>query len=47
MKENGAKHVFNHREKDYTDKILEASNNGKGVDVIIEMLANKNLDKDL
>ncbi|KAJ8357551.1 hypothetical protein SKAU_G00203450 [Synaphobranchus kaupii] len=43
---NGAHQVFNHREKDYTDRIMEATN-GQGVNVIVEMLANVNLSKDL
>uniref|UniRef100_A0A3Q1B9U6 Enoyl reductase (ER) domain-containing protein n=1 Tax=Amphiprion ocellaris TaxID=80972 RepID=A0A3Q1B9U6_AMPOC len=43
---NGAHRAFNHREKGYTDKIMAATD-GKGVDVIMEMLANSNLNKDL
>ncbi|MBN3302360.1 QOR oxidoreductase, partial [Amia calva] len=43
---NGAHQVFNHREKDYIDKIKEATSE-KGVDVIIEMLSNVNLSHDL
>ncbi|XP_033643569.1 quinone oxidoreductase-like [Asterias rubens] len=42
----GAHHVFNHRQAGYTDKIMEATG-GRGVDVVIEMLANVNLQKDL
>lgn len=42
----GAHQVFNHREKDYIHRIMEATN-GQGVNVIIEMLANVNLSKDL
>ncbi|KAJ8270897.1 hypothetical protein GJAV_G00120500 [Gymnothorax javanicus] len=42
----GAHKVFNHREKDYIHRIMEATN-GQGVNVIIEMLANVNLSKDL
>ncbi|XP_033096009.1 quinone oxidoreductase-like [Anneissia japonica] len=42
----GAKMSFNHRQPGYTDKIMEATD-GSGVDVIIEMLANVNLQKDL
>uniref|UniRef100_W5M6P2 Crystallin, zeta (quinone reductase) n=2 Tax=Lepisosteus oculatus TaxID=7918 RepID=W5M6P2_LEPOC len=42
----GAHHVFNHREKDYLDKIKGATG-GRGVDVVIEMLSNVNLSKDL
>ncbi|XP_028987338.1 zeta-crystallin-like [Betta splendens] len=43
---NGAHLAFNHREKDYTDKIMEATG-GRGVDVIVEMLSNVNLSRDL
>ncbi|MBC8135086.1 MAG: NADPH:quinone reductase [Fibrella sp.] len=46
VREQGAMHVFNHKAPDYTDKIMEQTN-GRGVDVILEMLANVNLDKDL
>lgn len=34
--------AFNHREVDYQDKILAATN-GNGVNVILEMLSNVNL----
>ncbi|KAG7526074.1 quinone oxidoreductase [Solea senegalensis] len=44
--DNGAHMAFNHREEGYTDKIMEATE-GKGVDVIVEMLSNVNLSKDL
>ena len=44
--ENGAHHVFDHRALGYTDEVMRATN-GRGVDVIIEMLANINLTKDL
>ncbi|XP_008291268.1 quinone oxidoreductase-like [Stegastes partitus] len=43
---NGAHLAFNHREEGYTDKIMAATE-GKGVDVVVEMLANVNLSKDL
>jgi NADPH2:quinone reductase len=43
---NGADFVVNHRDADYVDKIM-AYTSGKGVDVILEMLANQNLAKDL
>ncbi|XP_047446320.1 quinone oxidoreductase [Mugil cephalus] len=43
---NGAHLAFNHREAGYTDKIMEATE-GRGVDVIVEMLSNVNLSKDL
>lgn len=44
--EQGAHHVFNHLSIGYMDKILESTDN-RGVDVIIEMLANVNLGNDL
>ncbi|XP_026006275.1 quinone oxidoreductase isoform X1 [Astatotilapia calliptera] len=43
---NGAHLAFNHRQEEYTDKITEATK-GRGVDVIVEMLSNVNLSKDL
>ncbi|KAM9349725.1 quinone oxidoreductase-like [Symphorus nematophorus] len=43
---NGAHLAFNHREEGYTDKIMEATG-GRGMDVIVEMVANVNLSKDL
>ncbi|XP_029380801.1 quinone oxidoreductase isoform X1 [Echeneis naucrates] len=43
---NGAHMAFNHREDGYTDKIMNATG-GKGVDLIVEMLSNVNLSKDL
>ncbi|XP_054759078.2 zeta-crystallin-like isoform X1 [Lytechinus pictus] len=46
IKREGAHQVFNHREEDYTQKIMDATD-GRGVDVIVEMLANINLQKDL
>ena len=42
----GVSHVFNHREGGYTEKIMEKTG-GRGVDVIIEMLSNVNLNEDL
>lgn len=42
----GAQHVLNHRKAGYLDKLPELTC-GRGVDVILEMLANVNLDKDL
>jgi NADPH2:quinone reductase len=42
----GAHHVFDHHSADYPQQILEATG-GKGVDLILEMLANQNLAKDL
>ncbi|XP_072024139.1 quinone oxidoreductase-like [Amphiura filiformis] len=46
VRENGAKFVFNHRQDGYMDEIMTATS-GEGVDVIIEMLADVNLQKDL
>ena len=42
----GAHHVFDHRRAGYLDDILSLTG-GRGVDVILEMLANVNLGKDL
>jgi len=46
VKENGADVVFNHKEADYADKILEYTK-GKGVDIILEMTANLTLLKSM
>jgi NADPH2:quinone reductase len=45
-REHGAHHVLNHREKDYLQQVLPLTG-GAGVDVVLEMLANVNLDHDL
>lgn len=45
VKEQGADFIFDHSDKNYLNEIVEATN-GKGVDAIIEMLANVNLVKD-
>jgi len=42
----GAHHVLNHRSSGYLERVQELTC-GKGVDVILEMLANVNLDHDL
>jgi NADPH2:quinone reductase len=42
----GAHHVLNHREEGYLER-MQGLTFGKGVDVILEMLANVNLDHDL
>jgi len=42
---NGAHEVFNHRESDYLEKIQKAAGSG-GIDIILEMLSNVNLQKD-
>jgi NADPH2:quinone reductase len=46
VREQGAHDVLNHREADYIAKVTGLTG-GKGADVILEMLANVNLDKDL
>jgi NADPH2:quinone reductase len=46
VREHGAALVVNHKEPSYLDDVLRATN-GRGVDVILEMVANINLDKDL
>jgi len=45
-KREGAHQVFDHRSAGYTDAILKATG-GRGVDIILEMLANVNLAADL
>ena len=45
VKEQGANLVFDHSDENYLQHILEATD-GKGVNVILEMLANVNLVKD-
>jgi len=44
--EQGAHHIVDHHAPDYLDQI-SALTDGKGVNVILEMLANVNLEKDL
>ena len=44
--EQGAHHVLDHRAPDYLEQAV-ALTGGRGMDVILEMLANVNLDKDL
>jgi NADPH:quinone reductase len=44
--EQGAHHVLDHRAADYLDELLKLTQ-GRGVDIILEMLANVNLAKDL
>ena len=46
VRTNGAEKVFNHREPHYLEKIKEATE-GRGLDMIVEMLANQNLGHDL
>ncbi len=45
-REHGADVVVNHRTTGYTDEILQATG-GKGVNLVIEMAAHVNLDRDL
>jgi NADPH:quinone reductase len=46
VKREGAHEAFNHTKPGYVDEIMKATD-GRGVDVILEMLANVNLDHDL
>ena len=45
-REQGAHEVFDHRAPDHFEQIMKATD-GRGVDVIVEMLANVNLGRDL
>jgi NADPH2:quinone reductase len=45
-REQGAHEVFDHRAPEHFEQIMKATD-GRGVDVIVEMLANVNLGKDL
>jgi len=45
-REQGAHEVFDHRAPDHFEEIMNATS-GRGVDVIVELLANANLGKDL
>lgn len=46
VQEQGAHHALNHHEAGYLDKVNELTC-GRGINVILEMLANVNLDRDL
>jgi NADPH2:quinone reductase len=46
VKEQGAAHVLDHRNPDYLKELMTITE-GRGVDAIMEMLANVNLGKDL
>lgn len=46
VKDNGAHHVLDHNAEDHADQVKRITEN-RGVDVILEMLANKNLAQDL
>ena len=45
VKDQGAHYVLNHREANYLEQVLLLTE-GRGADVILEMLANVNLDRD-
>jgi NADPH:quinone reductase len=46
VRTQGAHHVLNHRDADYLQKVPSLTG-GQGVNVVLEMLANVNLDRDL
>jgi NADPH2:quinone reductase len=46
VKENGAHHALDHAQQDLPDQLKKLTD-GRGADVILEMLANKNLVRDL
>eukprot|EP00052_Salpingoeca_macrocollata_P005922 m.50414 g.50414 ORF g.50414 m.50414 type:complete len:355 (+) comp15135_c1_seq1:570-1634(+) len=46
VKAQGAHYALNHKSEGYMDKVMEITSN-RGVDIVIEMLANVNLAKDL
>ncbi|RYG85243.1 MAG: NADPH:quinone reductase, partial [Alphaproteobacteria bacterium] len=46
VRKQGAQHVFNHKDPGYIDAILKATE-GRGPNIILEMLANVNLDRDM
>ena len=46
VKEQGAQYALNHAAEGYLDEVMKLTG-GRGVDVIIELLANKNLGRDL
>jgi NADPH2:quinone reductase len=46
VRQQGAAHVLDHKSAGYLDQLMKLTG-GQGVNVIIEMLANVNLDKDL
>src|SRR5690606_21095965 len=47
VKQQGAHHVFNHHQEGYLEDAVKQATHGRGFDVILEMLANVNLDHDL
>ena len=46
VRKEGAHHVLDHNAADFSEQLMKATG-GRGADVIVEMLANKNLAKDL
>ncbi len=46
VRKEGAHHVLNHSSDSHLDELMKLTD-GRGVDVIVELLANKNLGKDL
>lgn len=46
VRQQGAHHAVNHREPRYVGEIIEITG-GRGIDLVLEMLANVNLEKDL
>lgn len=46
-RDSGAHEIFNHREAGYLEKAKSATPDGRGFNIILEMLANVNLGKDL
>lgn len=46
VREQGADRIFDHKDPDHLQKVLEMTA-GRGVDIILEMLANVNLGRDL
>jgi NADPH:quinone reductase len=46
VRENGAQHVLDHTKPAVAEQVIKLTE-GRGVNVILEMLANKNLSKDL
>ena len=46
VRHQGADQVFNHTAADYADRVVAATH-GRGVDLVLEMLANVNLNRDL
>lgn len=46
VREQGVHHALNHSAEGYLDELMRLTD-GRGVDVILEMLANRNLSKDL